>query len=516
MPSKTGSPFSIDRWQDTEPVNIAWFDNSLLAPLSMAAISVFLVFCSALVLPFLPGSKPGDSGIAKKPIPGKHQNLTPMGQKYLEQHKNSPTAVPDLITEMLEKEEISSDFFREQLNLQGCSDGELLRKLSARLQKTRDSNQFARIITVLNSMPYDSRDLPEMKSHVPAGMAAAGRHVNVAQLRTMPQAVQEFVFKYAQLPQGAGLFEKLAAMDHQWNSRVLFKFCDFESEDAAQLALKIVKQNNTNTELLLHFRNSEAVCNYLWNGKLTGQNGFEDLSIGTGEASLKAFSQVVASMIDENPESLIGPVMSMYEDSSSFITRVSLPEASIQKIDTTISAQVEKYLSDIVESESVEAARIREMRSEPGPFAFLYLAELLGGRKTALEIMRMVDENPAIPKKFKPIGDALLSINEPESYDTLVEIWTLHSYTDNKHIKALGENVGQAIESNFLDKLAIELAKEKKNTRRMAAMVRAIEIIGTEKSIPTLRKMENIRSGRLNSKARDAIYEIQKREKANN
>ena len=467
-----------------------------------------LLVCGLILILFMSGGSDdsnGGAGAAQGTTPDPTINLTPMAREYFNRHKDSPTAVPDLIAEMLEKEEPDSTFFQEQLSLHGCDSGEMLRQISSKLQETTDSKQFERIVRVLDNLSPETRKLPEMKTHIPSALAAAGQHVEVAQLREMDGRVLESILDTAQLPDNAELLEKLASINDQWNRKILFKLPEFDSEDAAQLALKIVQQTNGDPETLPHFINSEAVCHYLWNGKLTGEKAFQNLRIGGGEASLKAFSQIVGPMIDNDPESVVGPVMSMYQTGSSDVTRDSLPEESIQKMDDTISSKVDEYLSF-----SLEEARLSEQRSEPGPFAFLYLAELFGGKKTAIEIARMAAVNPAVLENYEAIGDVLLSINEPESYDAIAEIWARHVYNDQKQLRALRDEIGPAIEPNFLEKLKNELGKEKKDTNRLTRVVRALKEVGTTNSIATLIEIE---TGRLKSKARNAVDEIQKREK---
>ncbi len=468
-----------------------------------------------MMLPMLGGSSESNSGgFDSAQAPDPLRDLTPNARESFKKHENSPTAVSDLITEMIEKENMDSSFYRGQLNLLGCSDSEMLRQIASRLKETKDAKRFERIVVVIDGLSFDIRQLPEMKTDIPRGLAAAGRHITGTQLGQMHQSVPALILKTAQFPESADLLAKLASIDDQWNLQILQKMDNFDSEDAAKVAVKIVKDNNGDPSKLSQMIEFKAVSDYFWQGKLTGKKEFQDLWMGRDEVSQKSFAQVVSSMIDEDPESVLAPVMSLFENQ--YIKRDSIPENSIRKIDGVISAQAEKYLSDIVEGESPEMAEQREKREGPGAYSYLFLAKLLGGRKTALELARLVEENSAIREKFKPIGDALLAINEPETYDVIAELWAVHRYSNNSQLDALRERVGPAIEPNFLELLTSEIAKTKKDTRRLSGLIKAIEEIGTAKSLPILNKMNNIRGGRVSSRARDASYKIKKREKANN
>ena len=153
-----------------------------------------------------------------------------------------------------------------------------------------------------------------------------------------------------------------------------------------------------------------------------------------------------------------------------------MTEEAVQKIDHAMSAKADAYLS---------GGRSKER-------SFLELAKQLGERKTAIEIAKHGTSKPLLFERYSLIGDILLSVNEPTTYDALAQAIAWHG---GGRSTALRKKVGQAIEPALVQCLKLEMQDEESlnkqgvDVRRIRNLVGAIARIGTVESIPVLQEL---------------------------
>ncbi|MFK7768179.1 MAG: hypothetical protein AB8B55_13225 [Mariniblastus sp.] len=522
--------YSIDHWQDDESVSGNWLDKPIWGVLIMgcAAVGLFglstisgasgnsnqTVFAGSEPVPMMP--HPDDPSLENE---ARHEsanlNSPPWTTPADETGSNDARLtgdVSDLLTELVEADQNgrSSYEIKQELSRNGCSDTEIVRHLAKRLRDIVDARNFERILLAITGISYVISDNPDIKQQFVGALAAAGQHVQTSQLKEMDQRVTSLILDSTQLPESVDLLGKLASIDDNWGHQVLTKLYRLQSDIAPEISVKIARENKLNPQHLRD-KDSEAVCQFLWEGKLAGKENFLSVSIGDSEASIKAFSNAAAAKIDNDPSGAVDSLMALSLNRQSGISRMSLSKELMQKIDSVMSTNVEKHFVDT--DESIHQASKRG-RKGTGPFAFLDLAEHLGGRKTIIALAKTGIDNQTILEKFQPIRDILASVNEPKTYHAIVVATGFHGIGRSNAIR---ENIGQAIEPNFLRRLKVELrsqpTKREKNdwVKRISHLVEAIDQIGTSKSLPVLGQLAKNKNGLLKGLAERTLKKIRKR-----
>ncbi len=523
--------YSIDHWQDDEPIAVNRLDNPIWGLLMMGCAAIGLFAWSTLSntsgssneLVFggpesvAPKLEPLRDGMRENRMVRESEGLqsTPYETRSEDTGNNGIRPRVDvsvLLAELIEADENGRSNYeiKQDLWRNGCNDAEIVRRLSKQLGDTVDAQSFERIILAMSGISYVISDHLDVKQRFVNALAAAGQHVQTSQLKEMDQRVSSLILDSTQLPESVDLLGKLASIDDNWGQRVLAKLYRLKSDMAPEISVKIAREKNIHPRNL-RGKDSEVVCQFLWEGKLAGKAKFSGVSVGDSEASIKAFANAAASKIETDPGGAVDSLMAQFLHRHPGISRTSLPKDLMRKIDDALSTNVEKHLVD--SGETAYEASMRRKKGT-GPFAFLDLAEHLGGRKTKIAIAKMGESNPSILQKFLPIRDILLSVNEPETYDAIVEATTFHGIGRSR---AIAENIGQAIESNFLRKLQVELqsqpTKSEQNdwVKRIGTLVEVIDQIGTAESVPALQKLAKNKNGYLKGRAERTLKKIRGR-----
>ena len=535
QPPSNVSPFSIDQWEDVEAVKVPWFDNPLWGALMVGGALLGLSTLSAFSIgdrnrnpsAFHDDGSGGAEWPAGMPAPltpeqiehelnqgrsqGSSQGSSPTNSQWStppNQTSQSPSTTPadvsTLISELSKSGESgrNRDQIRHELWNSGCDDKEIMRRLAKRLNETTDAKSFEGIVLALASISHVPSSDTEIKNQLISGLAAAGQHLQTPQLGTMDPAVPQFILNLVRLPESVDLLKKVASIDDDWGQRVLTNLSLIRHDNAPEIAVQIARENNIHPR---HLRNkdSEVVSQFLWEGKLAGKEDFARVKVGDDDVSIKAFSKVAVSMIDNDPNGAVDSLSSIFWGRHRRITRQSVSEELVQKADPAFAAKVEEYLVAALRAEDKDSAatQVRNRAS-----TFLGLAERLGGRETAIAIAKVGKSNPEIFEKFRSTHGILLSVNEPQTHDAIVEATVLYGAN---HSAALRENVGAAIEPAFLERIKAEQQKKGRNqTKRVANLIEALGEIGTEKSIPLLEELQKGEKGFIKQQAQKAIQKI--------
>ena len=526
------SAYSIDQWQDVEAVKIPWFDNPIWGAFMICCATVVLFALSAFWKPAGNRRPPAFAEFASPSMPNMEETLEHLnnpankhGRSFpgslgdrssdgISSDVNSsannrppsgssavskpPADVPGLLTELAEHrgsgQRRSSLEIKRDLSSKGCDDKEIARQMTKRLQDTVSSWKFEGIVLALSDVSHVISRNPEIETQFVSALATAGQHVEVSKLRSMDQRVQSLILNTARLPENIDLLGKLASTSDNWARQVLTKLYLSDSENAPELAVTMVRKNDISPRHLTD-RDSEHVCHYLWEGKLAGKDGFSNVKVGDGEASLRAFSRAVVSEVNSNPSKLVDSLVSFSWKKHRNFKRDSLPEEFVQKIDHAMSAKVEEYISG-----GNSKAR-----------SLLRLAEHLGGSKTAVAIAKMGETTPSIFERYSAIRDLLLSVNEPETYNGIAEAIAWHGPGGST---ALRKNLGQAIEPALVQCLKVEienndsLNEQRVDMRKVNNLVRAIDRIGSADSIPVMQELAKSKNGSVKRLANKTIEKI--------
>lgn len=516
---------SIDQWQDDAPVPGPWIDNPVWGTLAMVCATIGLFTWSALTST---GRSSGESQFADDPmlleeireLNGQPTPMAPtpmdpapMGMtpsREIASPSPSPTAdVSELLSELVNADETGRNTYELKMELakNGCDDSEIVRRLSRQLRETVDVKMFGKILNAIEGVSYIISDKPDIKQQFVNALAIAGRHVKTSDLKAMDRDVPNLILNAAKLPETSNLLGEIAAIDDQWGHRVLDKLSRTESNLAAETSVKIVRDKNINPSYLRN-RDSLVVCQFLWEGKLEEKENFSQLSVGDDKTSVKAFANAAAAKLNSDPRGAVEALMSLTLHRYARINRKTLPSELVRKIDDVLSANVERHFVDT--GESIYDAKKRAKKGK-GPFAFLDLAEHLGGTKTIVGIGKMGKRNPAAIQKFHPIRDLLLTVNEPETYDAIATATAFHGKT---RTNAIEKKIGQAIEPAFLRRIQFELnsqpSKKEINEwgKRIGNLLDVIDQIGTRESIPTLQQITKTKSRYLKGRAEKTLKRI--------
>lgn len=536
QPSKNAGSCSIDHWQDPEKVPGLWLDNPLWGALLMGCATAGLVAWTALA---------ADGGKSNHPSPAPSPTAIPVpmaaipeGESYQNEMNrqaanrsarpeilptgestvtgNQPKGdVSALLQELIETDANGRSRYeiKQDLARNGCDNPEIVRRLSEQLRITFDANRFEKILSAVSDVSYVVSDNPEIKQQFVNALAFSSRRVKISELKTMDQRVTSLILDTTMLPQSSGVLGKLAAIDDHWAQRVLSKLDRLKSDMASKVAVKIVRDHKLDPKYLRD-TNSAVVCQFLWEGKLSGKQEFQDANTGNSETSIQAFSQASSLKLDGDPRGTIKSMMSLSLHLHPGINRKSLPESLLNKVDNAMATQVKTQLVD-------GGASVYELTQQgeqgQGPFAFLKLAKHLAGSKTVVAIAKMANRNPDILKKYLPIRDLLLSVNEPESYDAIAASTAFHG-TGRSVLRY--QQLGAAIESSFCRRLQSELqmkpsARERSDwVKRIQNLVSVIALVGTENSVPALKKLATNQNSLLKSLGQKTLSKIQGTTKA--
>ena len=421
---------------------------------------------------------------------------------------NMPDSVPALISEM-GKHPPSSNVFnalRQELSFKSVDSTAIARQLSTELRETVDPQRFESLALTLKHMSGSAANEPELKKLIASSMAAAGRNLTPDQIEKMDRNIPDAILKFAQLPESADLLEKLAATSEGGRDVASFLSRD-KSEEASKLAVKLVKENKIEPRMLSDdLLNSESACELLWEGKLAGKKEFLRKSIPFGDQSMKAFSNAAVAMIKTDPDTAID-ALSEVRFKRGELDADALTDEFKEKVDAALSSRIKKVLGQLAKSSKYNPQRNRKRRRTPKS---LQLAERFGGKKSALVIAEIGRSSPAALMEFNQILPVLVEINEPKTYDVIVDAW--RKYGQNEKQLLSGNNVDD-VEPVFLNLLQAEMKKPRYSTAEMKTLIRWMRFFGTSASIPTLEKLTESEFKSVNKDSKTAIIDIQQRDK---
>ena len=421
---------------------------------------------------------------------------------------NMPDSVPAMISEI--GKHFPSDNvclgLKQELTFQNIDSITISRQLATELRTTVDPQKFEKLALNLGAMSWDTLRVPELKKLIATSMAAGGRNLKPDQIEKMDKNITDAILKFALLPESADLLEKLATTSE--GSRDVASFLSRDkSEEASKLAIKLVKEDKINSRILSgDLLKSVAGYELLWEGKLARKKGFLNKSIPLSDASMKAFSNVAAAMIETDPRNAIDALSKVLFKRGEFDANL-LSDEFKQKVDAALASRIKKELGPLAKTSKFNPRKNRKRRKTP---ISLRVAARFGGKKTALAIAEIGRSNPAGLMEFNQILPVLVQINEPQTHDVIVDAW--RKYGQNEQ-QLLNGTIVYDLEPVFLGLLRAEMKRAQYRTSEMNALIRWIRFFGTSASVPTLEKLTESEFESFNKDSQTAINTIQRRNK---
>ncbi|MFK7817330.1 MAG: hypothetical protein AB8G99_01315 [Planctomycetaceae bacterium] len=409
-----------------------------------------------------------------------------------------PNPVPALIAEMAEHPangEVHRAISRELSNHQ-VHPVQISRQLATKLQASNNAQEFERLVLLLKSMSWETRSDQALKKQIASAMAAAGQKLTANQFQGMSRDVADGITTFAQLPESSDLLAKLAASNDGASSVQMFLSRNNQNKDAGDLALKLARGGKLPLRQLLSYQGSELVQEFLWGGKMKAEREFMNLKLNSSTVSARAFSKAGVSVIDSEPDSIdCNSLLFEIQRHKQQLTREGMSDPFLQKLDGLLADRLDKDLSLTAKSSSP---------------ASLKLAERFGGKQAALAIARPVPKKALIIGKFKGILGALVALNQPETYETIVNAWINHSGTTPSL-----KGIGKAIEPNFLRRVKIKLKKldagDKRQKRTIPLLINALGQTGTSESVPQLEELKKSKIESFRKASTQALKKIRGR-----
>lgn len=429
------------------------------------------------------------SGLIEQ-MPGHERNL-------VKAMSNLPNPVPALISELSQHSPTSQVYsaLQDELRNNGLPTEEILRQLANKIRSTNNPKQFERFALVINDTVWHRvDDTPTIMKQIAGAMASAGRNITTEQLDEMDENVAYGIEKFSQFPEISDLLKKLSATRHVKNREM--PWAETESvESKVKLArkgkiypwetvasvVKRAKDGKVHPGELLSYEDSELVQEFLWEGKLKGKSEFLNLKMSSNATSMRGFSKAGVSLIRANGYSAIDSLLLVVQKHSTEITRERVSDELLEKLDILLA---NKLKIDLQLPSSSSNGKRKSPRQMP---ASLNLAERLGGKQAALAIAKAGKKKPSVLKEFKGMFGAMIALNEPETYDMIVNAWLIHGNADGL------KTIGEAIEPRFISRLQTRLkklnTKDKSQRRAIHILMGALEQIGTSKSVPVLEQL---------------------------
>ena len=266
---------------------------------------------------------------------------------------------------------------------------------------------------------------------------------------------------------------------------------------SADEAVSLARQDKIHPRELLtsRYANSESVYQFLWEGKLSGKSQFRDLRMNFSDTSITGFSKAAVSLLKSNPSDTVESLWSVVKKNSAEITRDRVSDEFLRKLDSVLADQL------------LEDLHLPARSNSP---ASLNLAKALGGRQSALAIAKPQPRKALLFGEFPGMLGAMIALDEPETYDMIVNAWINHSGSTESL-----ESIGEAIEPNFLSRLDIKLKKlekgDKRQQRTIPRLIKALGQTGTEKSVPRLEELRKSKVKTFRETSTQALKRIRQR-----
>lgn len=419
-----------------------------------------------------------------------------------------PNPVPALIAELVEHDlngEVHMALSVELSN-HNVQPSEIAHQLVSKLQPSSTSKQFENTVLLLNGYSWETRSDADLKKLAAGAIAAAGRNLTSDQLERMDDNVSEAITKFAELPASSNLLEKVAATSNGTRSVMTFLSMHLESRQAGDLAAKLaMRDDKIRPRQLRNYENSELAQAILWEDRLQGGPELSNMEMSSSDASMRAFSKASLSLIKSNPNAALASLWRVVDRQKRNIKREGLSSQFLQKLDTLLA---EKLIGDLRLPAPGSADRNKKRRPRRTMPASLNLAEHLGGRKSALAIQKASKKKPHVLQEFKGILDALIALNQPDTYDMIVNAWVFHG--DGKL-----ETIGKAIEPTFLRRLQRRVkgpnATRSDHRSAIKNMMAALGRVGTSVSVPVLKEQTQSKVEDFRKASAKALEMIRKR-----
>ncbi len=442
-----------------------------------------------------------------------HRRISPLIEKspghewlVVEALANLPNPVPILISEMSQHSPNSHIYTIIQNALrqnQSVTTEEILRQLANKLRSSNSPQEFERIVWAINDLVWQIGDKPELKKQIAGAMALAGQQLMPEQLEKMDANATAGITKFSEFPEMADLITKLQATSHG-ASNFQMSFGSKQKEQTAESALKLARDNKLHPRELLRYSDSESVQEFLWAGRLRGESQFLNLNLSTNATSMKGFSNAGVWLMRSKKYAAIDLIHAVVEERSKEFTRERMSDKFLEQLDILLANKLKVDLDPPSGTSTEEAETYqREMN------ACLTLAERLGGKSAALAITQVGKGKPELLREFKGMLAALIALNEPETYDMIVNAWLIHP-----DIYSL-DDIGKAIEPTFINRLQVRFEKlnpaVKSQCRAIHILTGALAQIGTSKSVPVLAQVKTSKVVGIQKAGERALMMIRER-----
>ena len=415
-----------------------------------------------------------------------------------------PDPVPALIAELPEHSPtgMAHNEIKNALHRHGVHADEISRQLANKLLLTNDPRQFEQLTIVLNAFASQTSHDGALKKLISNAIVQAGRDLTSEQLNNMDWGAGMAIKTLVQPPDDTEFLVRLAATKHGAETPQLSfggPISAMETPDVrnAEVALGLARKGKLAPRELqmLGHADSEEAQEFLWSVVLLQKNGHRDLNMTFSDESLRGFSRAGIALVQSQPESAVESLWTVVQKNSEEMTRDRVSPEFLQALDTLLAEQL---LEDV-----------RPNAASDSP-ASLALAEHLGGRQSALAIGRPAPGKVLVISKFKGLLPMLIAINQPETYETIVNAVINHGGPAGGLDK-----IGAAIEPNFLGRLKIKLKKLEKGDQRqkrtIPLLIHALGQTGTSDSVPLLEELTKSKVGSFRQSSSQALRKIRLR-----
>ncbi|MCR9198346.1 MAG: hypothetical protein NXI04_06875 [Planctomycetaceae bacterium] len=421
-----------------------------------------------------------------------------------------PNPVPILIAELPEHAPTGRAHgeIKSALLFHGVHADEISRQLADRLLRTNDARQFERLTIILNDYAAQTSNDATLKKLISDAIVRAGQDLTPEQLDKMDWVAGTAIKMLAQPPDNSELLAKLVTTKHGAEPPQLSFGGPIHSPAAprvpdvsnAEVALRLAREGKLpplELQMLGHADSVEAQ-EFLWKVVLLKESGYRDLTMKFNETSLLGFSQAGLSLLNSHPESAIDSLWSVVEKHRQEITRERVTSEFLQALDRHLAKQLQEDIRPTAQSDSP---------------ASLELAEFLGGRQSALAIGLPAPGKVKVISKFKGLLPALIAMNQPETYETIV-----NAVINNGGPASGLDRIGEAIEPNFQGRLKVKLNKLEKGDQRqkrtIPLLIHALGQTGTSNSVPLLEELTKSKIGSFRQSSSQALSRIRQRTEA--